>query len=140
MSLERDLRARFVLAADAVVGVADAIDHEPAELPATLSDGAVVTLLGLPPAQTDTATGGLVTVTYRWRVNVYVNLPQGYDVAQFALADVLEPLLAITRADVNAGGLVDQWELTGSGQEPQFAHDEGWIFQPLTLTASIEQT
>lgn len=140
MSLERDLRARFVAAAALVAGVSAAFDHEPAELPAALGDGAVVTMLGLPPAQIDVATGGLVNVSYAWRVNVYVNLPQGYAEAQYALADVLEPLLVITRADVDAGGLADAWTLTGGGQEPQFAHDEGWIFQPLTLAASIERT
>lgn len=138
MSLERDLRAAFTAAAAAVAGVAAALDHEPAELPAALADGAVVTLLGLPPAQRDTATG-ISLVTYTWRANVYVNLAQGYDAAQYALADVLEAVLAITRADCDAGGLVDHWTLTGAGSEPQFAHAEGWIFQPLILTAETER-
>lgn len=140
MSRERDIRAAFVAHAAAVAGVAAALDHEPAELPAALADGAVVTMLGLPPIQTDTATG-LATITYTWRVNVYIDLVQGFDEAQYALAAVLEPLLAITRAagDVDAGGLVDEWTLAPSGQsEPQFAHAEGHVFQTLTLTATIE--
>jgi hypothetical protein len=139
VSLERDVRARFVALAAGVAGVAAVLDHEPAELPSALGDGAVVTLLGLPPTQQDTATG-LATITYSWRVNVYVNLIQGYDAAQYALADLLAPLLALTRTDWNANGLLDEWALSGSGQEPQFAHAEGWLFQPLILRGSIETT
>lgn len=138
MSLERDTRAAAVAILSAVTGVAAALDYEPAELPAALKDGAVVTLLGLPPAQTPTATG-LDTITYSYRVSVYVNLIAGYQEAQYALADVLEAILAPFRTNTNAGGLVDWWRLTGSGQEPQFAHDEGWVYQPLLLTALIEK-
>lgn len=137
MSLERQIRAHFVALAATVTGVAAALEYEPAELPAALKDGAVVTVLGMPPAQISTSTG-MDTVTYSYRINVYVNLIQGYQEAQDALADVLEALLAKIRPDVNAGGLADIWRLSGTGQEPAFAHDEGWILQPLTLTAAIE--
>lgn len=137
-SFERDIRAAFVAIASGVAGVATALDYEPAELPAALGDGAVVTLLGLPPVPTPTATG-LDTWTYVWRVNVYVNLIVGYQEAQYALADVLEALLAPFRENTNAGGLVDWWKFTGAGAEPQFAHEEGWVFQPLLLTALIEK-
>jgi hypothetical protein len=142
VSLELDLRTRFVSGACAggVAGVAAALDHEPAELPAALADGALVTMLGLPPRYERSATSGYVELVYTWRVFVYVNLVQGYDVAQRALAAVLEPLLRVTVADFNAGGLVDEWNLQGGSGEPQFAHAEGWVYQPLTLTAVIETT
>lgn len=138
MSLERDVRAAAVAHFAGVTGVAEAVDHEPAELPASLKNGAVVTLLGLPPAQTPTATG-LDTITYTYRVSVYVNLIDGYQEAQYGLADVLEALLTPFRGDTNAGGIVDWWKLTGTGQEPQFAHEEGWVFQTLLLSALIEK-
>jgi hypothetical protein len=139
VSLERQIRTAFVAKLTPLpAGVAAVLDYEPAELPAALKDGAVVTLLGLPPAPAPTATG-LDTWTYTWRVCVYVNLIDGYQEAQYALADALEGILAPFLTDSNAGGLVDWWKLTGAGVEPQFAHEEGWVFQPLVLSALIEK-
>lgn len=134
MSVQATLRGKFTVAADAVPGIASAIDHEPESLP-TLP---CVTMLALPPMQRDVATGGVVELTLTWRVMVYVGLGNGYDVAQDTLADLLEPLLAITRSDPNATGSCDFWELSGDGSEPQFAHQEGWVFQRLRLVATIE--
>jgi hypothetical protein len=48
-------------------------------------------MLGLPPRFARAATSGYIELTYTWRVSVYVNLVQGYDVAQRALAAMLEP-------------------------------------------------
>ncbi len=134
MSVQSTLRGKFVTAAAAVPGIQAAKDHEPESLPKL----PCVTMLALPPAQRDVATGGVVELTLTWRVMVYVGLGSGYEAAQDALADLLEPLLAITRSDPNATGSCDFWELTGDGSEPQFAHEEGWVFQRLRLVATIE--
>lgn len=134
MSVQRDLEAAFVAHAGAIAGVANAEDHEPEKLPRLPA----VTMLALPAAQADVATGGIVERTFTWRVMLYVGLGDGYRSAQHELGDLVELLLAITVDDFNAGGLCDHWQLTGDGSEPQFAHAEGWVFQRLRLTATVE--
>lgn len=119
----------------AIVGLEDALDHEPRSLPRALPV-ATLLLTRTDPEQIETGIGE--DVTYEWRLSIYVAL-QDWGAAQQELKRLVPVVLSAIRAKPTCSGLVDMLTVRDSGAEPIFS-DDGYVRKSLTLRAVLTET
>jgi hypothetical protein len=128
----------FVDAVAEVVGIREALDHEPEQLPAR----PCVTMLYVHVEQTDVFTGPSTDNWWEWRVNVYVDLGGGasYRDGQLLLKRLVPLVLRTVRVDQRLADTCIRAEFNDVDDEPTFDHDAGLIWKSLRLRALLEET
>lgn len=125
-----NVEAAFVADAAAIAGVISALDHEPKNLPKM----PCVTMLLIRTNQDDVETGLGTEVEYEWKINLYCSL-KDYGVAQSEMKTLIPALLKITRTNPRLADTCEWAVMTDGGEDPVFAHEDGWLLKSLRLRA-----
>jgi hypothetical protein len=124
---------RWVELAEAIPGIAIALDYEPGAegLPAL----PCTTMIGRGGRRTNQSTGNVEEITWVWDILLYVSMSgsETWGTAQARLHQLTPLLLAAVRADYQLGGSCEWARLIDPSERPKFDIANGWLSKRFEL-------